>query len=85
MRRTVIVDTGILVAYLNREEKDHAWAKEQLDEISPPLLSCEAVIAESCFLLRKVEHGVARLLDLLQPGRFFFLFVLQMKKKTFTR
>jgi predicted nucleic acid-binding protein len=26
--KTVIADTGILIAYLNRREKFHNWAKE---------------------------------------------------------
>ena len=52
MRDITIVDTGILVAYLNRREKYHEWTKAQLSMMFPPLLTCEAVIAESCFLLR---------------------------------
>jgi len=30
MKRAVIADTGVLIAYLNRREKFHNWAKEQL-------------------------------------------------------
>ena len=39
----VIIDTGVLVAYFNRREQWHSWAKVQLAKIQPPLLTCEAV------------------------------------------
>ena len=74
MKRTVIVDTGILVAYLNREEKYDAWTKEQFSKLTPPLLSCEAVIAESCFLLSKVHDGVEKLFELLATRQILFPF-----------
>jgi predicted nucleic acid-binding protein len=53
----VILDTGPLVALLDRSEQRHAWAKTQLETIKPPLVTCEAVIAEACYLLR--AHTVA--------------------------
>jgi uncharacterized protein len=40
----VIVDTGILVAAIDRRDSHHSWVTEQLKHISPPLLTCEAVI-----------------------------------------
>ncbi|KHG40204.1 MAG: PIN domain-containing protein [Aphanizomenon flos-aquae KM1D3_PB] len=51
MHYQVIVDTGILLALIDRNDVHHTWVKEQLKEISPPLLTCEAVISESWFLL----------------------------------
>ncbi|MFZ4699559.1 MAG: PIN domain-containing protein, partial [Candidatus Methylumidiphilus sp.] len=52
MNRQVIVDTGILVALQNRNDHYHEWAVRKLAHITPPLLTCEAVISETCFLLR---------------------------------
>jgi len=43
----IIADTGPLVAYLDRSDKNHEWAKECFMQISRPLLTCEAVIAEA--------------------------------------
>jgi predicted nucleic acid-binding protein len=54
MKANVIVDTGVLVAYLNRREQFYQWAKTELAKIKMPLLTCEAVIVESCFLLNNV-------------------------------
>lgn len=52
-----IIDTGFLVALLNRSEQYHSWVTAQLGHISAPLLTCEAVITETCFLLHDVYQG----------------------------
>jgi len=57
MRGGVLLDTGPLVASINRRDRFHEWAKSQLAETLPPLLTCEAVLAESCFLLRRLPGG----------------------------
>jgi predicted nucleic acid-binding protein len=54
MKPTVIIDTGFLVALLNRSEQYHSWVKNQLNNISSPIITCEPVITETCFLLRKI-------------------------------
>ena len=64
MRGAAILDTGPLVAFLNRRDRFHAWAVAQLDEIEPPLLTCEPVLSEACFLLRHDPAGPAAVLDL---------------------
>lgn len=66
MREITIVDTGVLVAYLNRRDKYHEWTKTQLSRTFPPLLTCEAVIAESCFLLKDIPNGYEKLFELLE-------------------
>ncbi len=53
MRQNVILDTGPLVAFVNRRETAHQWAIEQWNTIELPFLTCEAVITEACFLLKK--------------------------------
>lgn len=67
-RRQVIVDTGPLVALLNRRDRHHAWAKERFAELEPPLLTCEAVIAESCYLLRNLPGGCTAVLKMIARG-----------------
>ena len=57
MRASTIVDTGPLVAALNKRDSHHEWAKVQLGLIAPPLLTCEAVLTETCFLLQSVAGG----------------------------
>lgn len=64
----IISDTGPLVAYLDRSDRDHAWAKEVFMGITRPLLTCEAVIAEALFLLRRGGIEPDGLLDLIVRG-----------------
>lgn len=69
MLQQVIVDTGILVALIDRNDQYHLWVVEQLAQISPPLLTCEAVISEAWFLLTRVRNGRETLLSLLEQGQ----------------
>ena len=62
----VIVDTGPIVAYLNKTDKYHEWTVTQLAELKPPLLTCESVLSEACFLLRQYKNGTAHILKLLE-------------------
>ena len=55
----VLADTGALVALLDRREKYHAWAVEQTRTMRPPLITCEAVLAELCFLVLGVPQGIS--------------------------
>ncbi len=60
-----IVDTGPLVALLNAHDARHDWAKTTFSRIEPPLVTCEAVIAEACFLTARLDAGADKVLDLL--------------------
>ena len=64
----ILVDTGPLVAYLDRSDRDHTWAKQTFMHISRPLLTCEAVIAESLFLLCRGGIDPDGLLNLISRG-----------------
>jgi predicted nucleic acid-binding protein len=62
----VIVDTGPLVAILDLSDSFHDWASEKLKAIQPPLVTCEAVLTEVCFLLRKQTRALAAIAILLE-------------------
>ncbi len=68
MTSHVLLDTGPLVASINRNDRFHQWACARFGEIAPPLLTCEPVLAESCFLLRAYPRGGAAVLELLHRG-----------------
>ena len=68
MRKRVLMDTGPLVASLNRRDRFHLWAKARLDELEPPIFTCEPVLAEACFLLRDTPGGAAAVLKLVERG-----------------
>ncbi|MGA2696405.1 MAG: hypothetical protein ABSE92_10100 [Terriglobales bacterium] len=46
-----IADTGFVVAFGNRDDRHHVWAVDLAKTITEPLLTCEAVLAESAFHL----------------------------------
>lgn len=62
MRPYVILDTGPLVAAINRKDVFHAWAVQQLSTIQKPLYTCEAVVSEASFLLQPIYQGRSALL-----------------------
>jgi predicted nucleic acid-binding protein len=56
-----IADTGFLVAFANRNDVHHEWAVEVAECLSEPLLTCEAVLAETTFHLRDAALVLAML------------------------
>jgi predicted nucleic acid-binding protein len=67
----VLLDTGPLVALLSRDDGSHALAARLFDACQPPLRTCEAVVAEACFLTRKVDRrGPAEIAALGRRGLF---------------
>ena len=59
-----IADTGFLVAFANRNDEHHDWALGVASQVTEPLLTCEAVLAEAAFHLR----SVSLVLDMLREG-----------------
>src|SRR5689334_21276226 len=73
-----LIDTGPLVAAFNPRDRWHAWARERLNELPRPVLTCEAVLSEAAFLLPAqlrrslvalFEERHARLIPLDDVGR----------------
>lgn len=58
-----IADTGFIVAFVNRTDQYHNWAKAVAKRVSEPLLTCEAVLAESAFKLYSSTIVLALLRD----------------------
>ena len=63
MIEPVILDTGPLVAYLDRDERHNEWCCDQFRQIRPSLLTCEAVLSEACFLLQAQPRAIARIAE----------------------
>ena len=64
----VLLDTGPLVAYLNRKDEHHAWAVDCWDALYEPLVICEAVLSEAIFVLQADGLGNEPILRLVERG-----------------
>lgn len=53
----ILLDTGPLVALLSENDANHARARQMFADCIPPFRSCEAVVAEACFLMGKVHRA----------------------------
>ena len=49
-----IADAGFLVAFANARDQHHGWALDVAEDVTEPLLTCEAVLAEAAFHLGDV-------------------------------
>lgn len=61
-----LVDSGPLVALLNKRDTHHTRAVSMFERASKPWLVCEAVISETLFILRRVTSHPDGLLALLE-------------------
>ncbi|NCR36984.1 MAG: PIN domain-containing protein [Microcystis aeruginosa S11-01] len=68
MIRSIIIDTSPLVAFIDKSDNFHNWTIEAWKRISIPLLTCEAVISEACFLLKQTHGGQQAVMRLLKAN-----------------
>ena len=68
MSEPVILDTGPWVALHCQGDQYHEWAKTQFARHAGPFITCEAVVAETCFLLARSGFDPGRALALVERG-----------------
>ncbi len=66
MSGAVLLDTGPLVSFLADESGHAAWVHGQWDRMPPPMLTCEAVLTEAAFILKRDGVDPDALFELLQ-------------------
>ncbi len=65
----VLLDTGPLVALLDRSERMHEPCTEWISQFRGTLLTTEAVVTEACHMVRRLPGGPARCVEAaLRPG-----------------
>jgi uncharacterized protein len=69
-----VVDTGPLVAFLDRAEQHHRWVAKRIEELDAPLLVCEPVLAEAMHLLARFPRAQDALFGLLENGALMIAF-----------
>ena len=77
--KPVLLDTGVIVGLLDRSERLHDACAETVRELEAPLITCEAVIAESCYLLRKLAGAAEAVIDNVAAGIFQIPFQLSQE------
>jgi predicted nucleic acid-binding protein len=77
MGKTVLIDTGPLVAALRKRDKHHEWARAHFEAATEPFITCEAVVSESMFLLEGARDGKEALCGLLERGIIVVSFSLE--------
>ena len=68
--KPVLLDTGVIVALLDRSERLHRACAGAVRELRAPLITCEAVIAESCYLLRNLSGASEAVIENVAAGVF---------------
>jgi predicted nucleic acid-binding protein len=77
--KPVLLDTGVIVALLDRSEKRHKACAAAAQEVEAPLITCEAVIAESCYLLRSLAGASEAVVENVAVGIFQIPFQLSQE------
>lgn len=68
--KPVLLDTGVIVALLDRDERRHSECAVAVESIDAPLVTCEAVIAEACYLTRRLRGAPQAILRNVAAGTF---------------
>lgn len=66
MKRQPIADTGLIVGLLNPNDQHHAWSRESAFNIVGGFLTCEAVISEAIFLVRRSSKAKSAILAMIE-------------------
>lgn len=77
MKPGILIDTGPLVALLDKNDSHHERTKRILKDLPSPFLTCEPVIAEACHLIAKVDpQNILKILLMGQRGFYEISFSL---------
>lgn len=68
MIKPIIADTGVIVAFLSKKDQWREWTHQQMRNLPIPFLTCEAVITEACYLMRKTPNGKQDVLKMVADG-----------------
>jgi predicted nucleic acid-binding protein len=63
-----LLDTGPLVSFLASGLEHHEWVTEEWKRLRPPLLTCEPVLTEAAFLLKREGRDPDPVFALLDRG-----------------
>lgn len=76
MLKPVLLDTGVIYALLDQSEWAHEACVRAIESLNRQLVTCEPVIAESSYLLRRRPDAVDAILANVEAGFFSIPFQL---------
>jgi uncharacterized protein len=68
--KPILLDSGVIVALLDRSESNHEGCARIVGSMDRPMVTCEAVIAESCYLLRRIKGASDAVIENIAAGIF---------------
>ncbi len=68
LANNVIIDSGPLFALFNSRDHYNQWASRQAATIKAPLVTCEAVISETTFLMMRNNMSLDALFEFINRG-----------------
>ncbi len=81
MTPSTIIDTGPLVAAFDAKDQYNELTTKLFAEITLPLITCEAVIIETCFILSRYPDALQRLGNWLHLDRLLAPFQLSVESR----
>ncbi len=82
MKARILVDTGPIVAVLDRKDAHHVWAIDQFKTFSPLFLTCEAVITEASHILKRNGFHADIVFELITLGGIALGFDLKQERSS---
>jgi predicted nucleic acid-binding protein len=78
--RPIILDSSVLAAILRRRDEYHRWASVKVNDIPAPMVTCEAVLSETHFLLRDIPLARRAISKMSENGIFVVAFNYEEQK-----
>jgi predicted nucleic acid-binding protein len=69
----ILIDTGPIVAILDRHDQHHAACMAEADRMPEVVYTCWPVVTEACYLLRHRPDLIDRLLEMVHGGFYQLL------------
>jgi uncharacterized protein len=66
----ILLDTGVIAGCMNRRDRHHARCVTAMANVRQPIVTCEAVIVESFYLLQSIPSAVDDVLENVARGTF---------------
>ena len=66
--KRTLVDAGPIIAALNAGDRHHAWAREVWAQLEPPVHTCEAVLSEAQYVVKRMGGNPLAVLEFVRNG-----------------